>query len=79
MTIRCKMVLNSIARTRGWGPSSPELQALAFTAVGDGSEENKKFFAMTPSGKLEVSTVNADAVASLELGKSYYIDIVESE
>jgi hypothetical protein len=74
------MVLDSITRTRGWsGMAAPELQALIFSAVTDGSEENKKFFAMTPSGRLEVSTVNAEAVKDLVLGKSYYIDIVESE
>lgn len=52
---------------------------VTFIPVSDGSAENKSFFLATPGGKLELSVVNDAAVASLQIGKSYYIDIVEAE
>jgi hypothetical protein len=44
-------------------------------ANNDPEHENSKFWAATPSGRFEVNTVNKDAVATLELGHEYYIDI----
>lgn len=76
--MRCKMVLQSITRRKNWQPGKPDIMDLDFNPVMDGSEENKAFFAATPSGGLKVGTVNHDAVAALELGKSYYIDISEA-
>jgi hypothetical protein len=46
-----------------------------FFAVTGDSEENKKFFASTPSGSLKVSTYRDDV---FEAGKSYYLDISEA-
>ncbi|MCL6605648.1 MAG: hypothetical protein K6T94_22520 [Paenibacillus sp.] len=43
------------------------------------SEENKAFFQATPSGKLELCTVNPKAAAEFEVGKSYYIDFSPAE
>lgn len=78
--MRCKFVLQSISRQNGYiyrdGKNERgETQNLRFSAVCDGSEENKKFFAATPSGQLEFNTVNAAAVAGLQLGGEYYIDV----
>lgn len=39
------------------------------------SEENKKFWEFTPSGRLELMTVNKAAADQLEHNKEYYIDI----
>ena len=73
--MRCKMKLESIRRRKHWDKTKGDIQDLEFTAVMNGSEENKSFFAATPSGSLIVGTVNAEAVAALELGESYYVDI----
>lgn len=43
-----------------------------FYPVVEGSEENKKFFAFTPAGSLQFSSVNE---RSFEVGKEYYLDI----
>jgi hypothetical protein len=40
--------------------------------VTSGSEENKKFFASTPSGELKVGLHNTNA---FEVGKEYYVEI----
>lgn len=60
----------------GYVPS--EQFTLKFHPVADGSEENKRFFAATPSGSLELGIVNAAAVEHLKLNTAYYIDIVEA-
>jgi len=43
-----------------------------FFPVVEGSEENKKFFAFTPAGILQVSSV---IEKSFDVGKEYYLDI----
>ena len=52
---------------------------LMFEAVTDGSEENKSFWKYTPSGKLEMSIDNLDAVKQFEVGSDYYLDFVLAE
>lgn len=47
-----------------------------FNVVYDGSEENKRFFASTPTGQLTVGTIRE---GTFEPGKSYYLDITEAE
>jgi hypothetical protein len=44
--------------------------------VSDGSEENKKFFAATPCGSLELSTMNGQP---FQAGKSYYVDFTPAD
>jgi len=46
--------------------------------VASGSEENKKFFKYTPYGSFKFGTINEDAAAQIEVGKSYIIDISEA-
>ncbi len=47
------------------------LHGYRFNPVGSDSEENKKFFASTPSGLIELHSVRDDL---FELGKEYYLD-----
>lgn len=75
MTVRAKFVVNEIARNQ-YGQQ--ETQVIRMSAVMSGSEENKKFFAWTPSGKIELQTVNPDAGKAFELGKEYYVDFSEA-
>jgi hypothetical protein len=43
-----------------------------FSVVASGSEENKKFFASTPSGKMSITAFRDDL---FEIGKEYYADL----
>lgn len=78
-TIRCKFVCQSITRSMsskynektGKYESCPLDTANLYVVTG-GSDENKKFFASTPSGELKVGLHNPNA---FEVGKEYYIDI----
>lgn len=44
----------------------------------DPKHENSKFWAASPSGSFQLGTVNKSAVAQLELGAEYYIDITKA-
>jgi hypothetical protein len=48
-------------------------------AVYSGSEENKKFFELTPNGRISLDTVNPEVFAQFELGKEYYVDFTPAE
>lgn len=70
---RCKMRLTSISDAYSNGVT------VKFAPVQNGSEENKKFYAATPSGSLEF-TVSQETKKSLgldvaNLGSEFYIDI----
>lgn len=75
-TVRCKFRCNSVSKRLDYGyqkPTEPKfLFNYEFSAVTDGSEENKRFFAYTPSGSLNVGALREDL---FEPGKEYYIDI----
>jgi len=73
MSVRCKFVCQSVKKTHNcFGKDPPFLFEAAFSAVTSGSEENKKFFQYTPSGRLEVGTYKEDV---FEVGKEYYLDL----
>lgn len=46
---------------------------------GDPNHENTKFWQASPSGSLELGTVNADAVAQLKLGAEMYVDFTPAD
>ncbi len=47
-----------------------------FNVVSSGSEENKKFFASTPTGSMQFSSVRDDL---FEIGKEYYSDLTPAK
>lgn len=80
---RCKFVCQSIRKsfTRVYNEEMKKAEPkMLFTAeltpVMDGSEENKRFFQYTPSGKFEVGQYKEDV---FEPGKEYFIDITLAE
>lgn len=75
MSVQAKFVVNSITRSKGWGTTG-EIQTINLSPVTGGtnaSEENKKFWAATPSGKIEIGTVNKDAGDYFELSGEYIV------
>lgn len=48
-------------------------------AAGGESEENKRFFAATPSGEIRLGVVNASAAAHFVLGAELYVDFTPTE
>jgi hypothetical protein len=77
--VRAKFVVNSVTRTKHWDQNKGELQTIKLTPVVTGSDENKRFYEATPSGSIELGTVNEEAAKHFELGKAYYIDFTPAE
>lgn len=51
-----------------------ESGSVTLEAVIDGSEENKEFFSYTPSGRIQIGTVNPEAFKQFAPGQEYYVD-----
>ncbi len=80
MTTRCTFTCSGVTKRLSWQqkPDDPPrfLYEAEFTAVSDGSEENKRFFEYTPSGTLKIGVYKDDV---FQPGKAYYLDITLAE
>lgn len=74
MSVRAKFVVQSIQETLHWDRSKGNIKTIRLTPVTGDSGENKEFFAATPSGSIELGTVNADAASQFEPGQEFYVD-----
>ena len=74
MSVRAKFKVNSITRQQHWDASKGEIQTIKLAPVSSGSDENKSFYASTPTGTIELGTVNADAAQQFVLGGEFYVD-----
>jgi len=56
-------------------PSSEgDVSNIQLAPIADGSQENIDFFKWTPSGVIQIGTINKAAAAQFEVGKDYYVD-----
>jgi hypothetical protein len=79
MIVRCKFECVSVNKQKNWNTGAadkPFLYAYRMQVVTSGSDENKQFFASTPSGSIEVGAVREDV---FEPGKKYYVDFTPAE
>lgn len=67
MTVRAKFRCVKIE-------GNPDWKTIKLEAVIDGSEENKAFFRMTPSGSITIGCVNPEANKQFEEGAEYFVD-----
>jgi hypothetical protein len=74
MSVRAKFLC--IEKGEAGYSAEGKTSKLAFVPVTGNSEENKKFFTYTPTGKLELGIVNSKAAAQFEVGQEYYVDFV---
>lgn len=71
MKVVAKFTCNSVRKYKGWHGTPEFLYEYEFTPVaGSGSDEDKSFFASTPSGSIKMSAVGDNL---FEPGKSYYV------
>ncbi len=86
--VRAKFYVEEIRRMRTSVPKldgektnwvSGEVQTIILRPVSGGSEENKKFWVASPSGRIELGCANLEAAQLFELGKQYYIDFTEAD
>jgi len=63
---------------RGYVESVPckmaTIHLLPVYANGDPNHENTKFWQSSPSGKIELGCVNAEATKAFNIGQEFYID-----
>lgn len=74
MSVSAKFKVIGIHR-RSWS-SQQEVQTVELQPVTGGSaasDEDKSFWAATPSGKIELGCLNLAAAAQFDLGKTYYV------
>lgn len=73
MTVRAKFKVEAVTHRSG------DAYTVELWPVTSGSEENAKFYKWTPSGKIELQTINASAADQFEVGREYYIDFTKAE
>jgi len=69
-TVRAKFTCSEVT-IRLDGYNKRRLYTYHFYPVTSGSPENEKFYAYTPSGKLELASIREDL---FEIGQVYYLD-----
>lgn len=81
-TTRCKFTCASVTKrlSSSYNPTTKEYDPrvvfdFQFQVVCSGSEENKAFFASTPTGMIQVSTCSEESFA---LGQEHYVDFTPS-
>ena len=72
---RARFKCTEISKRTGWNGNEFHYAA-KFSVDTSGSEENKSFFASTPGGSIEISTIKED---HFEVGKTYYVDFTLAE
>ena len=80
-TVRAKFKVGEIRRHRGSRKNAEtdqweacELRTVVLDPVMEGSEENRRFWEASPSGRIEIGCANLEAAELFELGVEYYID-----
>jgi hypothetical protein len=68
MTVRAKFKCDSKTDT-----------SISLTPVYGDSEENKRFFAATPGGKIDLYVVNKAAVDQFGIGQEFYVDFTPAD
>lgn len=74
MSVRAKFKVVQVVRRQHWEKGKGEVQTITLSPVMDGSAENRKFYAATPSGSIELAAMNADVAHVFELGAEFYVD-----
>lgn len=75
MSVRAKFRVVSLKQTHLNMSTGTEIGTVVeLLPVTSGSDENKEFYKWTPSGKIELGTLNESAAKAFEIGKEYYVD-----
>ena len=76
--VRAKFKVNSITRQPGWNDLK-EIHTIELTPVTGNSEENKRFYAATPSGSIKLSVVKGEVGKQFDLNDEFYVDFTKAE
>jgi hypothetical protein len=76
MKTRCKFKCDEVTTQKHWDQEKGFLYSVKMSPVVGGSEENKAFWAASPSGLFQLSCVTPNL---FEPGKEYYLDITPAD
>jgi hypothetical protein len=79
MSVRTKFYVVSLTKQKMWNGEDGVGIVINLSPPMSGSDENKEFYKYSPSGSIELGTVNEGAAAQFEIGKEYYIDFTPAE
>ena len=77
MNIHAKIFISSKIETQGSGETV--YQIIGYPVTNSSSEENKKYYASTPNGKIELGGFNKAVADLFEIGKEYYLTFQKAE
>lgn len=79
MSVKAKFKVNSIEHRTGFGPNKV-VATIKLSPVysSDPESENGKFYAATPSGNIELGTINEEASKQFILDKEYFVTFEEA-
>lgn len=77
MKIRCKFVC--LAKEPAWQGATDHFKVTFGARYDTSIPEDARFQQYTPSGNLEATISNPAALAAIEVGKSYYVDITPAD
>jgi len=75
MSTIAKFQCTSVTKTKHWDGSGRFLYTASLNPVTTGSQENKDFLAVTPTGKIELGAFSNEL---FEPGKEYYVEFKEA-
>jgi hypothetical protein len=80
MSVIAKFKVMSIEKREHWVKDAGFLSTIKMSPVYDSNpdSDNARFFAATPSGTIELGTVNPEAADQFKIGKDYLITFEES-
>lgn len=73
MMTRAKFYVCSLTKQK-MGQQGDIGTVVSLSPVTTGSKENTEFYKWTPSGKIELGTLNEQSAAMFEIGKEYFVD-----
>jgi TRAP-type uncharacterized transport system substrate-binding protein len=68
MFVRAKFTVSQSSK------DSNGVNIVTLNAVTEGSEENAKFFSLTPSGTIDLAVINDETAATFVAGQEVYVD-----
>jgi hypothetical protein len=71
--VRAKFYVSTLTKQK-MGQQGEIGTVVKLNSVLSGSDENKEFYRYTPSGTIELGTLNETAAAQFTIGQEFYVD-----
>ena len=76
MTVRAKFYVSEVKQSRYMNDI---MTTIRLSAVTGNSEENKEFFRWSPTGTIDLGTVNPAVVEQMHIGDEFYVDFTPAK